>query len=271
MHTTSNPTKPILRLVALAVGMLALVGLATACQPPGCQQDCVTSVSVNPGATQTRLVFTVKAKVSLTIYSDSARTTPVVAKSIGVPLMAHTVHHSALKPHQTYWYTATATDEAGKAFKELGSFKTQRRTVTVRITRIKLIDDSDSVGTGELRFGLRAGSKDFSQVYADGDMASGTDQTGLQITKAIVDTAPSSMVFSVEGQDDDCEGIGSLCGGGTAFGYTSGSSDDMDWATASTVTLAMTPANGSGSWSASTTGYALKFEVSGTWSVAYAA
>ena len=71
--------------------------------------------------------------------------------------------------------------------------------------------------------------------------------------------------------DDDCEGIGSLCTGGSAFSYTNGSSDDFDWATASTGTFTAPATNGSGTWSATTSGYAVKFEVYGTWTVTYTA
>jgi hypothetical protein len=277
MSTHSNPitapttriSKSHVRIVATLLGMLAFVGLATACEPPGCAKDCVTSVAVNPGTTQTKVVLTDLAKVNVTIYNESSRLTPVASKSSNVFLKSHTVSHSALTPDRTYWYTVAATDEAGKVWKENGSFKAMKRTVAVTVTRIKLVDDSDTAGTGELRFGMKVNSTDFGQIYADGDMGSGTDQQGLGITKSIPNKATSTIKILVEGQDDDCDA--GLCVGGSAFSYTSGSNDDADWATASTVTLNMPATNGSGSWSATTSGYALKFEVYGTWSVTYTA
>lgn len=63
--------------------------------------------------------------------------------------------------------------------------------------------------------------------------------------------------MKVEGSDDDCEGIGS--------------NDDYDWATATSDAIAVPATSGYGSWSATTSGYALKFEVSGTWTVTYTA
>jgi hypothetical protein len=276
MSTTRTPNRlrPLRRIAATAVMAGTLVAMATACEPPGCAKDCVTSVAFNPGVTNTKVVTTDKAKVNVTVYNESTRTNAVLSRSSNTFATSHSINHGSLTPNRTYWYTVTATDEAGKAWKELGSFKAQKRTLALKITRIKLIDDSDSLGSGELDFGMKVtgtSTKDFGSVYVNGDMSTGFDKTNLSIVRTVPDNAAGFFTLAVEGRDDDCEGIGSICTGGTAFDYTSGSNDDADWATATTATTTLPGTNGSGTWTATTNTHALKFLVSGTWTVTYSA
>lgn len=274
-HTSTAP-RPIRRIVAALLLAGVLMGLATACEPPGCTKDCVTSVTFSPGTDKYTVVLTDKAKVNVTLYNDSARTQPVASKSSNTFLTNHVITNGAVSPNRTYWYAVTATDEAGKVYKELGSFKAQKRTLTVKITKITLTDDSDSTGTGELTFGMKVdmagyGAKDFGNVYTNGDFGSGASKD-VSIARTVPDNAPNFFTVYVEGQDDDCEGIGSLCVGGLAYSYDAGgSNDDWDWATASKGVTGLPGTNGSGTWSATTSSYALKFTVSGTWTVTYAA
>jgi hypothetical protein len=274
-NRTLNRLRPLRRIAASVVMAGTLAAMATACEPPGCAKDCVTSVAFNPGVTNTKIVTTDKAKVNVTVYSDSGRKTAVLSRSSNVFATSHSINHGSISPNRTYWYTVTATDEAGKAWKELGSFKAQKRTLALKITRIKLVDDSDSAGSGELRFGMKVtGTKatDFGAVYTNGDMSSGTDKSGLSIIRTIPNDAASFFTVAVEGVDDDCEGIGSLCIGGSAFSYSAGgSNDDADWATATSAKTTLPATNGSGSWTATTSGYPVKFTVSGTWTVTYSA
>jgi hypothetical protein len=272
--TTPNRLRPLRRIAATVVMAGTLVAMATACEPPGCAKDCVTSVAFNPGVTNTKVVTTDKAKVNVTVYNESSRTNAVLSKSSNTFATSHSITHGSISPNRTYWYTVTATDEAGKAWKELGSFRAQKRTLTLKITEIKLTDDSDSTGTGELEFGMRATgytATDFGSVYVNGDMGSGTTKA-LSITKTIPNDAAGFVTIAVEGRDDDCEGIGSLCTGGSAFDYSpGGSNDDWDWATATTSQITLPGSNGTGTWTATTSGYPVKFTVSGTWTVTYAA
>jgi hypothetical protein len=275
--TTASTTRPArtrrtaVRSLAGVLAAAVLTVTATACQPPPCETDCVSSVQINQGGAQTRIVTTAPAKVHLTIFNDSARKSAVAIKASAGLASTHTLDHTGLTPARDYWYTVKATDESGATWTEQGSFRTFKRTISVKITRIKLIDDSDLAGSGELRFGMRAAGQDFGTVYQNGSMATG-DVKNLAITKTIPNTAPSSFRIDIEGVDDDCEGVGSICTGGTKYGYNSGgSNDDADWASTSTATFAVPNTNATANWSATTTKYALKFEISGTWTVSYAA
>lgn len=274
--TSATARRPLRRIGAALLLAGALAGFATACEPPGCAKDCVTSVAFSPGTDKYTVVTTDKAKVGVTLYTDAARTKPAASKASTTFQTTTVITNGAVSPNRTYWYAVTATDEAGKVYKELGSFKAQKRTLSVKITKIAVADDSDSTGTGEIAFGMKVsmggyGATDFGNVYTNGDFGSGTSKD-LSIAKAIPDNAPNFFTVAVEGLEDDCEGIGSLCTGGLAFSYDAGgSSSDWDWATASTTVTNLPGTNGSGSWSATTSAYALKFTVSGTWTVTYSA
>ncbi|HRW37546.1 MAG TPA: hypothetical protein P5254_07600 [Aquihabitans sp.] len=275
--TTSAPAlRPIRRLAAALLLAGVLVGFATACEPPGCAKDCVTSVAFSPGTDAYTVVLTDDAKVRVTLYNESTRTNAVASKSSNVLQKTHVLTNGAVAPNRTYWYTVTATDAAGAIYEEKGSFKAQKRTLTVKITKIVLTDDSDSVGTGELDFGMKVdlagyGAKDFGTVYTNHDFGSGMSKD-VSISRSIPDNAPNFFTVFVEGLEDDCEGIGSLCTGGLSYSYSAGGSNsDWDWATASKAVTGLPGTNGSGTWSATTSAYALKFTVSGTWTVTYAA
>ncbi|MCU1498230.1 MAG: hypothetical protein JWM47_2183, partial [Acidimicrobiales bacterium] len=147
---------------ALAAALVLCAGVASACEPAnGCAVDCVATVVVNPASTNTRIDTTVKTKVGYTVYSDAHRTVPVPTRADATLATVHTLGHDALTPNRTYWYRVRATDERAHAFTQVGSFDTQQRTVTVTVTSITLIDDSDGAGTGELTFGLKVGASDF--------------------------------------------------------------------------------------------------------------
>jgi hypothetical protein len=269
---TSRKGRTIGRSLAGVLAAAVLAVTATACQPPSCEHDCVSSVAVDQGSAMTRVVTTLPTKASIWIYQDAARKQTVATKASGTFTMNHAISHTGLAPNKDHWYTVKATDETGKTWTEQGSFRTYKRSLTFKITRINLIDDSDSLGSGEIRFGMRAGGQDFGKVYENGDLSSGTDLKNLSITRTIANAAPASFRIDVQGVDDDCEGIGTICTGGTGFDYhTGGSNSDADWASASSGTVTLPTSNATGNWSLTTTKYALKFSVSGTWTVTYAA
>lgn len=278
MHSTSAPIarsrtiRTARRSLAGVLAAAVLAVTATACQPPPCDTDCVSSVQIHQGSAQTRVATTAPTKVHLTIFNESARKSTVAIKASAGLSSNHVLDHTGLTPGRDYWYTVKATDETGATWTEQGSFRTFKRTISVKITRIKLTDDSDTAGSGELRFGMRAAGQDFGTAYQNGSMSSGTDLKNLSIVRTIPNTAPTSFRIDVEGVDDDCEGIGSICTGGTTYSYNSGgSNDDADWASTSTATFAVPTSNTTQNWSATTTKYALKFEVHGTWTVTYTA
>lgn len=275
-QTTAPALRPIRRIGAALLLAGVLLGFATACEPPGCAKDCVTSVAFSPGTDKYTVVTTDKAKVGVTLYTDSARTKPAASRSSSTFQTTTVITNGAVSPNRTYWYTVSATDEAGKTWKEQGSFQAQKRSIAVKITKITVADDSDSIGTGELDFAMKVdmagyGAKDFGLVYTNHDFGSGTSKD-VSISRTVADTAPNFFTVLVQGNDDDCEGIGSLCTGGLSYSYDAGgSNDDQDWATAKTATLTVPGTNGSGTWTATTSAYALKFTVSGTWTVTYSA
>jgi phosphodiesterase/alkaline phosphatase D-like protein len=117
--------------------------------------DCVSSVQIDQGSAQTRVVTTAPTKVNLTIFNESTRKNAVAIKASTTLSSNHDLDHTGLTPGRDYWYTV---------------------------------------------------------------MPSGTDRKNLSIVRTIRtirNTAPSKFRIDIEGVDDDCEGIGSLCSGGT--------------------------------------------------------
>lgn len=275
MHTTPATTRPVRRSVrrlrrtagALLAAAVVTVG-ATACEPTGCQLDCISGLSVNPGATTAKVTTTVGTNVMVQLYSDANLTKLVGAMSSTTGATTHTVSTGQLASATTYWWKVTATDANNVSRVETGSFKTFRREVAVTIKRIRVIDDSDTFGDGELEFDLKVNNDVFTNVYVNADMATGTDLTNLSITRTATNTL-AGLTIKVQGLDDDCDA--GLCQGGTYPSFDSGTNSDADWATATFGPTTLPASDGTGTWSAKTTGYPLKFEVSGTWKVTYKA
>jgi hypothetical protein len=270
--TATSATTPSRRRIRRAAGSLLAASIlalgATACEPTGCQLDCITSVSLDPGATKATVATTVPTTAVIQLYTDPAMTKLAAQRQATTPATTHAMPVGQLFSSTTYWWRLTAVDENQVARTETGTVKTFRRQVTVKVDRIKVIDDSDAAGTGELQFHLGINGTAFTSIYVNGDLGTGADVKNLGINRTL-SSAGSSLQIRVEGQDDDCDVWDGLCSGGTAPSWTSGSSSTMDWATASFGPVGMPATNGSGSWSAKTTTHKLKFEVFGTWSVSY--
>jgi hypothetical protein len=199
---------------------------ATACEPTGCQLDCISGVSVNPGATTAKVTTTVGTKVTLHIFSDAAMTKLVGAMSSSTGATTHTVSTGQLGSATTYWWKVSATDANNVVRVETGSFKTFRREVALTIKRIHLIDDSDYLGDGEVDFDLKVNDDVFTDVYVNNDMPTGTDLTNLSITRTAANT-PAGLTVKIQGSDDDCDA--GLCTGGSYPSFTSGTNSDADW------------------------------------------
>lgn len=111
-----------------------------------------------------------------------------------------------LQPNTTYHYILRATDTNGGVDKRIGSFKTYKRVVTVTLTTIHVINDSDPWSDGELTFGFSL--YDYATVpsppstelgvYHKGDGA--TITTSAVLTQS---NAPSPLKIQVAGKDDD--------------------------------------------------------------------
>lgn len=258
-----------LRNAAASIAAAAVLTLgATACEPTGCQLDCIGTVSTDLGATKVKVPTTVPTKLYFELFSDSAMTKSVAKVSAANLVTQHSLALGQLKSATTYWWRATATDANNVQRVETGSFKTFRREIAVTITRIKLTDDSDYFGDAEATFHLKINDDVFPGVYSNADMPTGTDIKNLTITRTATNTG-NPLTIKVEGIDDDTEG--SLDTGGTYPGFGNGSNSNYDWATASFGPTTLPANDGSGSWSAKTTNQNIKFEVYGTWKVTYKA
>lgn len=267
LSTLTTPRRLRRAAAALLAAAVVTVG-ATACEPTGCQLDCISGVSMNPGATTAKVTTTVGTKVTLQIFSDAAMTKLVGAMSSSTGATTHTVSTGQLGSATTYWWKVSATDANNVVRVETGSFKTFRREVALTIKRIHLIDDSDYLGDGEVDFDLKVNDDVFTDVYVNNDMPTGTDLTNLSITRTATNTQ-AGLTVKIQGSDDDCDA--GLCTGGSYPSFTSGTNSDADWATATFGPTTLPAADGTGNWSAKTTGYPIKFVVSGTWTVTYKA
>lgn len=284
---TTRPSRRLRRgLAALAVGALAAVG-AAACQPaPGdCSKDCIDFVLASQGGDRLSIATIGAVRTEVTIYSDPQRTTvagygrthtptgyasvPITAKYYGLPPEAPAL--AQLKPATTYWYTARGTDGGARTWTQLGTFRTQQRTITVSLSSIEVFDDSDLSGAGELTFQVRANGGAASQVIGYSSWASGPPKP-VSITKAYPGVLPT-FTFQIRGVDDDC--LTTTCTAPASAWEAKGGNGDTQWATA---TLQLTVPNQEG---AGTTGSFLVtggkgggigdlgFHVTGSWKVTY--
>jgi len=272
METSTNPTARIPRrirhLLSIVLASAFLVVAAAACQPAGCSVNCITGVSVNAPGNQVTVKTTVNTFVTVELFTDSGLAHKVVQKSDGGISTVHPTTITQLSPSTKYWWRVTAIDANNQTKTNLGWFQTANRQVTVKLTRIHLIDDSDSLGDGEMTFHMKVNDTEFHDVYTNDDMSSGTDLKTLNIP-ATVNNSGTTVSVKVEGQDDDCDGLGGLCTQGLGPTWTHGSTSERDWATASFGPTTLPSVNGSGTWSAKTASYEVQFEVSGTYTVTY--
>jgi hypothetical protein len=126
-----------------------------------------------------------------------------------------------LRPNTTYYWAVPNNYGA------LG--RTLQRRVDLNFTSIKITDDSDSVGKGELTFNFQVNSvrrKDF-----DFYRATGTNETFNPNRTAIVYNGGENLNSKIMVQDDDCEF--STCIIDPAM-FNRGDNSDNEWTTAST-------------------------------------
>ena len=126
-----------------------------------------------------------------------------------------------LRPNTTYYWAL------GNSYGTLG--KTLQRRVDLNFNSIKITDDSDSVGKGELTFNFQVNSvrrKDF-----DFYRATGTNETFNPNRTAIVYNGGENLNTKIMVQDDDCEF--STCIIDPAM-FNRGDNSDNEWTTAST-------------------------------------
>jgi hypothetical protein len=115
-----------------------------------------------------------------------------------------------------------------------GFAKTLSRKVTVAITRIDVLDDSDDLSAGDLTFYFRNPNDGaFDQHVGEVSISSGSplllpDRSALSYNFF---ANSSTLKLAVQGVDDDCDFL-DICQGFWYPDLSSGSSNDFDWATA---------------------------------------
>ncbi|MCP5060060.1 MAG: PKD domain-containing protein [bacterium] len=108
-----------------------------------------------------------------------------------------------LAPSKKHYWEVCAKDGFGQTAMASGTFKTGNRRVEVSFDMIKVTDDSDDLGDGELTFIFEAGGK--KKVYSAGEQGTGDlFFTGQSIT---IDPASSQLSIKIRGGDNDGDGF----------------------------------------------------------------
>ena len=144
----------------------------------------------------------------------------------------------------------------------LGALRT--RTVEVTFTTIRVIDDSDDLSAGDLRFWFLANGEG-PQTWSGDVSSGGTISPNKTFT---LEDAPGTLSLRVTGADDDefCPFSLCTCGGGMPEG--NGSNECADWSTV-TRTIDVSSAATTGTFEMTATGSPLKFRVFGRYTVTY--
>lgn len=182
-----------------------------------CGMGCITTVTVQPHGTyasfqvSTRTPATFRIEVStppwyptfrrIVVATASSGTTPVQQWSTDV----WSSGAARLYPNTYYEYVLTATDAAGGVERWSGNFRTLRRQVEVAITRIDVIDDSDSLGAGELVFALCLNGHMLARHdFRSADIPLFTDGARIPVNiRATLTNAPDLLTIELLGLDDD--------------------------------------------------------------------
>jgi hypothetical protein len=288
MKRTDRPrtARRIQRGALTLLAALGVVGGLAACDPTklaDCSKDCVEMVYANANGDTVTLVGKDGGLLAdITLYRDAARTQVAGhAKSWSItqyPTMKVTPSYysipmenpptTQLAPGTTYWYKAKASGLNNKAYTELGSFKTQQRTISFTITKLWVYDDSDLTGAGELTFDARVNSGASRRVIQNLNWNSEAPAVNPKFTATVTGTM-NKVTFQVRGSDDDC--TWSTCTVPANQWGAVGSNGDTQWSTA-TFVLDAPPSGKDGTWKATADGDGvgtLGFVVEGTWSVRY--
>lgn len=123
-----------------------------------------------------------------------------------------TFSDTGLEPGGTYYYIITVRDGAGRNYQDTGSFVMMKLATNVKIVweRVLILDDSDDLSTGEIKFWFWANysqpSAKFSDYY-NGDADSGH---GYDINRTMfIQNAPTTLSLSASGRDDDGNAVNS--------------------------------------------------------------
>jgi hypothetical protein len=138
---------------------------------------CIKAVSVVPhglGA-EVRVETEVPSSLLLQIGTTASFTKMAWAGFSLVQSTTHVLAPVGLRAGSTYHYTVTAKVD-GTKYTQTGTFRTLYRKVHVRFHQIKVHDDSDATGSGELAFSFytgKPGGGDFKEAFRLRDLGSG--------------------------------------------------------------------------------------------------
>jgi hypothetical protein len=134
----------------------------------GCSQQCITKALVSQKAPHgTKATIDIRTSTTAHVQIDVSRDKPVALANGGLaqydvvsqqstpsPTKAWTPTVSGLDYGTRYYVVVRARDNQGRVSLRQGSFRTVSATATVTLHHIKVLEDGDKVGKGELFFRL---------------------------------------------------------------------------------------------------------------------
>lgn len=246
---------------------------------PGCLKNCFTTADVTPHGTFAGFNVVTAGQTKLRIEIGTQAPSPtftfpnVVAWKEDGFSANHLMNLSTLYANTQYYYVIRAEDTLGFVYHRTGTFTTLKRKIDVSLTSIHVLDDSDDLSGGDLKFWFTiGGNPTLTLSYPDGAVDTGDDL--LFVANGTIMDAQTGFTVKVVGYDDDSGPGTGLCSQGLPpFG--SGSSICMDWITKETninVVNLGTPAEAYSEAIAITLweiDVPLKFQVFGTYTVSY--
>lgn len=194
-----------LGLAAAGTGVATTAGSAHA-TPPGCGVNCITSFQTSEK---------VADKVNLTFTFTTAvptATTVAIAKEDGTVLAilidpAYRTSHEMTSPYVMeqgvdHQYSVTVTDQAGNVHTAHEDVYAVERRVSLTVTSLKITNDGDWFGPGEIRAGMRLGTS----VATILPLTSLEDPAVIPMNTTLTAAKASwRLGFNIEVQDEDFE------------------------------------------------------------------
>jgi hypothetical protein len=227
-HSLRRRVSLALAAAGLAVSVAPIATMAdagTASASSSCLAECMGPMGTARELGENRFAFNTKLPVhSKFVVRDASG---AVIRMIDGPAGHHTSHFftvTGLTWGKTYTYQAIVTGLDGVSYSEGGSFTTAKRTMVVRITSVKITDDSD-VGAGEIAAYARLGSGPAVTLWSERSI-SATSRRDVSQTWNLA--GPSTgEVMRVQLVDDDCD-FGELCTSGGSPSFTTFSNSLWD-------------------------------------------
>ena len=217
-HTPSNyPARrrgSLRRLLAIAVAIASIGAAGVSIASPAnaivitstCRQDCISTVTIRPAGVSAEIgvTTTVPTKVSVIATPDGSGAS--AKGSSNTFKTSHGISLTGLQLSKAYQVKISARDQGGNVHSETRSFRTLTRRLTITVEKIRLLDDSDAVGAGEIWMHGRvvgAGGyyKFFPNLVENADWATGPwHYVGK---KLVVDNPPAGARLDLQVADAD--------------------------------------------------------------------